>query len=309
MEELAEIRLLLPALITFVTLLLVGWASYEYRRYQKQQAMSSLDSLTGASSSEFLQKTKRASVWHRMFLGFSKVTEALGERINVFRSMKNKIDVWLRRAGVRDKNAAAYMIGAKLLGIPAMPALTFLLFSSYDFFQIYTEVVLGAASLFGFFAPDLWLFNKIQKRQEEVVKNWSDMLDVILISVSSGRSIELALRQAAHEMAVISPELAKELTITLTELSVLEKRSDAYRRMAERLPFPFVKNFVFDVIQSENLGTPLARALTQIAQEHRIEKMQEVEKKAAALGPKLTVPMILFFFPILFIIIMAPAFL
>jgi tight adherence protein C len=309
MEELVEIRVLLPAVSTLVAMLLMIWVTFEYRRYQRHQKLNNLSSITGASPANLQQQTKRESLFHQTFLRFSTVSVALGEKINLFRTMKKSITGWLRRAGVRDKNAVVYVIGAKLLGIPVMMGVTYLLFAPYDSFQDHKNIYLVVAAIIGFSMPDLWILNLIQKRQTEIIKNWADVLDVILISVTSGKSIEMAMRKAALEMATVSPELAKELTITLTELSLLEKRSDAYRRLAERLPFPFVKNFVFDVIQSENLGTPLARALTQIAQENRLEKMQNVEKKAAALGPKLTVPMILFFFPLLFIIIMAPAFL
>ena len=140
-------------------------------------------------------------------------------------------------------------------------------------------------------------------------KNWSDFIDVILVSVSSGQTIEAGIRRASFEMANISPELAKEFLITVTELSLLEHRLQAYERLGERLPFPFVDNFIFDVSQSETIGTPIVDALTKIAEDNRLEKTQRVEKKAAALGPKLTVPMIVFFFPILFVVVLVPAFL
>lgn len=161
----------------------------------------------------------------------------------------------------------------------------------------------------GFFIPEVYLYNKKANRLKEINKFWGDALDIIVISVSSGQTFENATRAAAIEMSGIAPELAKELTITVTELSLLERREDAYRRLADRVNNPLVRGFVFDVIQSELLGTPLGKALQANAFENRKQKEQEVEKKAAALGPKLTVPLIVFFFPILFVTIITPVFL
>ena len=128
------------------------------------------------------------------------------------------------------------------------------------------------------------------------------------MSVSSGQTIEAGIRRASFEMANTSPELSKEFMITVTELSLLDSRRRAYERLGDRLPLPFVDNFIFDVVQSETIGTPIIDALTKIAEDNRLEKTQRVEKKAAALGPKLTVPMIVFFFPILFVVVLVPAF-
>lgn len=309
MEVFSQIRLLIAAAISVLVFAMLMWSVFEMRAYRKRRALAKLAGMTqGKDTSEKIQKS-RDIFFRRAFVNFANFALRIGERINVFRRLVDATRLSVRQAGIIDKNAVSYVIGAKLLGVPVAPAVTFLVCQPYDFFQDYPKLILAASAVFGFFMPNIWLINMSQKRQAEIQKHWADVLDVILISVTSGQSIEVAMRKAVLEMATEAPELSKELTITLTELSLMENRSAAYRRLAERVPFPFVKNFVFDVIQSETLGTPLGRALHQIAKENRLEKVQAVEKKAAALGPKLTIPMILFFFPILFVIIMAPAFL
>ena len=307
MDPVSKIRLIIPALVLFLLFMTMLWLAFEVRNARKRQAMANLASIAWGKPAQANIQKPRDLVLQRAFVKFAQVTVSIGERINIFRRMVTSVRMNIRKAGIIDKNALTYVIGAKFFALPMAPVIAVLVLSPYDFYMKYSQIILISSAIFGFFLPDIWLTNLKQKRQEEIAKNWADVLDVMLISVASGQSIEMAMRKAVLEMATVAPELSKELTITLAELSLLENRSEAYRRLAERVPFPFVKNFVFDVIQSETLGTPLGRALTQIARENRIEKIQAVEKKAAALGPKLTIPMIFFFFPILFIIIMAPA--
>jgi len=309
LDPASKIRLIIPVLVLFLLFVTMLWLAFEVRNARKRQAMGNLASIARGKPAQTNIQKPRDLVIQRAFVKFAQAIVSITERINIFRRMITSVRMNIRKAGIIDKNALIYVIGAKFLALPLAPTITVLVLSPYDLYLNNSQIILVLSAIFGFFLPDVWLTNLKQKRQKEIAKNWADVLDVMLIAVVSGQSIEMAMRKAVLEMATVAPELSKELTITLAELSLLENRSEAYRRLAERVPFPFVKNFVFDVIQSETLGTPLGRALTQIARENRIEKIQAVEKKAAALGPKLTIPMILFFFPILFIIIMAPAFL
>ena len=134
-----------------------------------------------------------------------------------------------------------------------------------------------------------------------------DALDLLLICVESGMSIEAAFRKVSQEIGSQSIPLAEELTLTTAELSYLQDRKVAYENLAKRTDLEGVKAVCIALQQSERYGTPLGQTLRVMAQENRDMRMSEAEKKAAALPPKLTVPMILFFLPVLFVVILGPA--
>ena len=174
-----------------------------------------------------------------------------------------------------------------------------------DSFSRLLAVVFGFFT--GFYVPNLYINNAIKKRQQKVQLAWPDALDLLLICVESGMSIEAALQKVGEEVGSGSPELAEELGLTTAELSYLQERKQAYINLAERTGLDGVKAVTTALVQSEKYGTPLGQSLRVMAQENRELRMQEAEKKAAALPPKLTVPMIGFFLPVLFVVIMAPA--
>ncbi|MEC9344030.1 MAG: type II secretion system F family protein [Pseudomonadota bacterium] len=159
----------------------------------------------------------------------------------------------------------------------------------------------------GFYAPNLFVKNQIGKRQLSVKRAWPDALDLLLICVESGMSLEAAFKKVAVEIGIQSPPLAEELILTNAELSYLQERRKAFENLAERTGLDGVKAVCMALIQAERYGTPIAHALRVLAQENRDMRMSEAEKKAAALPPKLTVPMIIFFLPVLFAVIMGPA--
>lgn len=165
---------------------------------------------------------------------------------------------------------------------------------------------LGAA-LFGFFLPDIFVSNMIQKRQESIMRAFPDALDLMLICVESGMSIEPAFTKVAAEIGTQSAELAEELALTTAELSYLPERTQAFENLAKRCGHSGVRAVAAALSQAEHYGTPLGQALRVTAQENREMRMVEAEKKAAALPAKLTVPMILFFLPCLFVVILGPA--
>jgi tight adherence protein C len=159
----------------------------------------------------------------------------------------------------------------------------------------------------GVFAPNAYLQNLIAKRQQSIRRAWPDALDLMLICVESGMSIEAAFRKVAEEIGIQSVPLAEELTLTNAELSYLQERRQAYINFAKRTGVDGVKNVTMALIQAERYGTPVATALRVMSDDVREQRMQEAEKKAASLPPKLTVPMIIFFLPVLFLVIMGPA--
>jgi tight adherence protein C len=166
---------------------------------------------------------------------------------------------------------------------------------------------IGAAYL-GLQAPMLFLKNAISKRQLQIKRAFPDALDLLLICIESGMSIEAAFRKVSTEIVTQSVALSEEFTLTTAELSYLQDRKVAYENLAKRTGLEGVKSVCLALMQSERYGTPLGQSLRVMAQENRDMRMTEAEKKAAALPPKLTVPMILFFLPVLFVVILGPTF-
>jgi len=159
----------------------------------------------------------------------------------------------------------------------------------------------------GFYIPNVYVNNLVTKRKQKIQLAWPDALDLLLICVEAGMSIETALQKVSQEIGSGAPELAEELALTVAELSYLQERKSAYINLAERTGLDGVKGVTTALIQSEKYGTPLGQSLRVMAQENREHRMQEAERKAAALPPKLTVPMIGFFLPVLFAVILGPA--
>ncbi|HEY6833486.1 MAG TPA: type II secretion system F family protein [Pseudolabrys sp.] len=167
-------------------------------------------------------------------------------------------------------------------------------------------LAIGAAYA-GMQMPLMMLKSQIQKRQQSIKRAFPDTLDLLLICVESGMSIEAAFKKVSEEVGSQSVALAEELTLTTAELSYLPDRRQAYENLAKRTDLEGVKSVCMALQQAERYGTPLASMLRVMAQENRDMRMSEAEKKAAGLPPKLTVPMILFFLPVLFIVILGPA--
>ena len=194
------------------------------------------------------------------------------------------------------------------------PVVAFLVTSFYLFFVLQMDrpptIKLGMAlfaAFVGMQLPYLFLKNKIGKRQLSIRRAFPDALDLLLICVESGMSIEAAFRKVSQEIGSQSIPLAEELTLTTAELSYLQDRKVAYENLARRTDLEGVRAVCVALQQSERYGTPLGQTLRVMAQENRDMRMSEAEKKAAALPPKLTVPMILFFLPVLFVVILGPA--
>ncbi|MEQ3746276.1 MAG: type II secretion system F family protein [Henriciella sp.] len=170
----------------------------------------------------------------------------------------------------------------------------------------YGSIVFGAA--IGFYAPNLYVGNIASNRQLSIMKAFPDALDMMLICVESGMSIEMAFAKVGGEIGTASVELAEELQLTTAELSYLQERRMAYENLARRTGHDGVKAVTLALIQGERYGTPLGDALRIMSKENRDMRMSEAEKKAAALPAKLTVPMILFFLPVLFLVVLGPAY-
>jgi len=167
-------------------------------------------------------------------------------------------------------------------------------------------LIVAVATIGGSYLPNLFVENMIARRQHSIRRAFPDALDLLLICVESGMSIEAAFNRVASEIGSQSIELAEEMTLTTAELSYLQDRRQAYENLGERTGIDGVKSVVTSLIQAERYGTPLGQALRVMAQENRDLRMSAAEKKAAALPAKLTVPMIVFFLPVLFVVIIGP---
>ncbi len=167
--------------------------------------------------------------------------------------------------------------------------------------------VIMALTLLGYYAPGIYLSNKAAKRRDSIMQAFPDALDLLLICVEAGMSIEAAFQKVAAEIGSSSIDLAEELSLTTAELAFLQERRQAYENLAARTNHPGVKSVATALTQAERYGTPLGQALRVMAKENRDLRMSAAEKKAAALPAKLTVPMIVFFLPALFLVIIGPA--
>jgi tight adherence protein C len=196
----------------------------------------------------------------------------------------------------------------------AMPPLVFLFALFYIFFGMQLQyppvikfMMALCAGVIGFYLPNVFIENLAQKRQQSIRQAFPDSLDMLLICVQSGMSVESAFGKVAKEITQQSLELGEELALTTAELSYLGERRLAFENLGKRTGIPGVKAVATALIQAERYGTPVSQALRVMAKENRDIRMGEAEKKAAALPPKLTVPMIIFFLPVLFLVILGPA--
>jgi len=237
--------------------------------------------------------------------------QVLVERLNLAK--------WLGQEEARQKlSQAGYRGQAPYMTFLVMRMVAPLAFSAlaafYLFFLLDLKhppiVKLGACIVvawLGLQLPMLLLKNQVQRRQLSINRAFPEALDLLLICVESGMSIEAAFRKVSEEVGSQSVPLAEELMLTTAELSYLPNRRQAYDNLVKRTDLQGVKSVCMALQQAERYGTPLGAMLRTMAQENRDMRMAEAEKKAAGLPPKLTVPMILFFLPVLFVVILGPA--
>jgi tight adherence protein C len=222
---------------------------------------------------------------------------------------ENTIDQ-LARAGYRGQGPLNTYVFARFV----TPFALFILAFGYLSLTIFSDKPLYLNALYALFVgligaylPTLLLKNRTIKRQQSIKRAWPDALDLMLLCVEAGMSVEHAFKRVAKEIGVQSPELAEEITLTTAELSFLEDRTRAYDNLGRRTGLDVVKSVTTALIQADRYGTSVGTSLRVMAEEGRETRMMEAEKKAAALPPKLTVPLIVFFLPVLFIVIIAPA--
>lgn len=266
-----------------------------------------------ASQREKLRKQSRAALEKK---GLRRKDESIvGEissKLNLAQALEDpNVVKMMNQAGLRGPGPISAFYFARM-ALPFLGAglMFFYIFFLNDhglsLFMKYGSVVFGAAA--GFYAPNIYVSNLAQKRQKSIMRAFPDALDMLLICVEAGMSIEMGFNKVSAEIGSASPELAEEFGITVAELSYLPDRRLAYENLALRTGHEGVKAVCMALGQAERYGTPLGDALRLMAKENREMRMAEAEKKAAALPAKLTVPMILFFLPVLFLVVLGPAY-
>jgi tight adherence protein C len=240
-----------------------------------------------------------------------KVRNVLGSLKMLQAEQVEKAQRKLMQAGIRSKDLAFVVIFARLV-LPIVIGSTVIVGVYFlEWFPEWGPIKrygLVAFALIGSYkAPDLWLKNKISKRSNSVRKGLPDALDLLVICAEAGLTVDAAFNRVARELGKAYPELGDEFALTSIELGFLTDRRSAFENLANRIDLDAVRGVVTTMIQTEKYGTPLASALRVLAAEFRNERMMRAEEKAARLPAIMTVPLILFILPVLFIVILGPA--
>jgi tight adherence protein C len=300
---------LLVAVATVATIITVAMPLLQTDMLSKRMkaAASERERIRNREREKLFENNKKAGLRHEPKAYMKEIVE----RFNLSKWLgTDAAKMQMTMAGYRGPQADVAFLFFRLV----TPSVFFLLAVVYFFllgglgwpFMLNVGAVIAAAYA-GIKAPELYLRNQIGKRQKSMARAAPDAMDLLLICIESGMSIELAFRRVSQEIGAQSIPLAEELTLTTAELSYLPDRRAAYENLAKRTGIDSLKQIVTVLVQAERYGTPLGTALRVVAQESRDQRMTLAEKKAASLPPKLTVPMIIFFLPVLFAVIVTPA--
>ena len=222
-----------------------------------------------------------------------------------------KVQTKLMQAGVRSKDLAFFVIAARFVLPLVMGGIAVTIIYALDWFPEWSflrrYLTVAGALVGGYKAPDIWLKNKITKRSHAIRKGLPDALDLLVICAEAGLTVDAAFGRVSRELGKAYPELGDEFGLTAIELGFLNERRNAFENLAQRVDLDAVRGVVTTMIQNEKYGTPLASSLRVLSAEFRNERMMRAEEKAARLPAIMTVPLILFILPVLFIVILGPA--
>jgi len=242
-------------------------------------------------------------------------TEKMKDRLEGMKVLQQSqvevIQQKLAHAGIRNKELAIYVIAARLVLPIVLGGIGFLVIYVADYFPdwgSFKRIGAFSAMLFaGYKGPEMFLKNKSSKRTDAIRKGLPDALDLLVICAEAGLTVDAAFNRVAKELGRAYPELGDEFALTAIELSFLTERKQAFDNLAYRVDLESVRGVVTTMVQTERYGTPLASALRVLSAEFRNERMMRAEEKAARLPAIMTVPLILFILPVLFIVILGPA--
>ena len=256
------------------------------------------------------EANRQASLRRRETRSQNLMTTVLN-RLNLMEKARSpELRMKMNQAGFRGQGPAiAYVFARLVLPLVLASIVALVLFSAkkLDFDPLLKLLICAGFAGVGYLAPDIVVANTAKKRQQLMIKGFPDALDLIVICVEAGISLEQAFVRVSHEMAEMSPILAEEFGITTAELAYLGDRRMALDNLATRTGAEPIKALTTSLIQSEKYGTPLGVALRVLSRENRDDRMARAEQKAGSLPAALTVPMILFFLPVLFIVLIGPA--
>ncbi|MDX2157396.1 MAG: type II secretion system F family protein [Hyphomicrobiaceae bacterium] len=301
--------MMLASVATFVTVLTIAMPVLQRDRMgQRMKVMATERDKMRAQRLAELSKEAGAGRLRQAPKGFM---QQIVDQFNLRQSFESEeIKNKLKMAGLRGQAPlVAYMFFRLIAPIAvAIFALIYLFFlSNFQYPPIVKFGMSIGAGYMGFYLPNMIIENLVQRRQQAITESFPDSLDMLLICVQAGMSIEAAFGKVAKEVSSQSIELAEEFSLTTAELSYLQDRRMAFENLGKRTGLAGIKAVATALIQAERYGTPVSQALRVMAKENREARMSEAEKKAAALPPKLTVPMIVFFLPVLFVVILGPA--
>ncbi|MFC3098564.1 type II secretion system F family protein [Alteraurantiacibacter palmitatis] len=268
---------------------------------------------------------RRAELKTGMITGKSKKRQSLVRRSETTDRMKNalenmkvlqesqvkQIQQKLAQAGIRNKELAVFVLFGRMVLPAVLGLLGVLIFYWSDMFPDWGSLkrFMGFAGMtvLGYKAPDLYIKNLSTKRTQAIQKGLPDALDLLVICAEAGLTVDAAFNRVARELGRAYPELGDEFALTAIELSFLTERRQAFENLAYRVDLDAVRGVVTTMVQTERYGTPLASALRVLSAEFRNERMMRAEEKAARLPAIMTVPLILFILPVLFVVILGPA--
>jgi tight adherence protein C len=268
---------------------------------RREQLKAGIVASSGKRRAKLNQKNENAEKMRSFLSSFKMLQES---QLKAAQSM-------LVQAGIRSKDAAiAVIFGRMILPLVIGGAVVT---AVYGFgwkadWTPFKRFALIAVSLIGSYkAPDLFIGNKVKKRSDLIRKGLPDALDLLVICAEAGLTVDAAFHRVAKELGKAYPELGDEFALTAIELGFLTERRTAFENLAGRVKLDAVKGVVTTMIQTEKYGTPLASALRVLSAEFRNERMMRAEEKAARLPAIMTVPLILFILPVLFVVILGPA--
>jgi tight adherence protein C len=301
----------LTAICAFATVLTVAMPLLERDRMNHRMRVMAIerDKMRAERIAEMADRERNAAKLRQVSSrGFM---QEIVDRFNLRQMFDtNELRDKLKRAGLRGQTPiVAYMFFRLAIPIMLFLATLFYLFvlGAFSYPPMIKLLIAVSVAFVGSYLPNLFVENLAQKRQQAISIVFPDALDMLLICVQSGMSVEAAFGRVSKEVTSQSMELAEELSLTTAELSYLQDRRQAFENLGKRTGITGVKAVTTALIQAERYGTPVGQALRVMAKENRDIRQSEAEKKGAALPPKLTVPMILFFLPVLFVVILGPA--
>jgi tight adherence protein C len=222
-----------------------------------------------------------------------------------------KTQAKLMQAGIRSKDLAFVVIFARFVLPLVIGGAAIILVYAVDYFPLWSAMkkygLVAGALILSYKAPDLWLKNRVDKRTKAIRKGLPDALDLLVICAEAGLTVDASFGRVARELGKAYPELGDEFALTSIELGFLTDRRFAFENLAKRIDLDSVRGVVTTMIQTEKYGTPLASALRVLSAEFRHERMMRAEEKAARLPAIMTIPLILFILPVLFVVILGPA--